>query len=494
MLAGSTTRILFAIRPTTTTTTTKMFTLATRSITSSKKRETVLIDDNVSLYQNAPPPLPFNSPLKHDGSTITTTRILNDEEGIIDVDNRSKLVGSTIYNHIKSIDLETCHEDALDPFYVCDLSKLNHLLQLWHTKLSRVEPLYAIKCNKNPILLSKMVSLGLGFDCASKNEIEMILKLGVHPNKIIYANPCKSIPYIRYAQENEINLTTVDNLDEVYKLQKYHSKCGILIRIQTFDQNSTCPLSVKFGADKKYAIELISKCKELGLNLKGLAFHVGSGCNDLNTIRLAVEDSRYLFDVAELQFGYKFDTLDIGGGFSESTFIPVAETMNHWLNLKFPHAEFGNLKIVSELGRFLSSSLFTLVANITSKRGGSFKERLYLNDGLYGNLNCVLFDHQVLTPKVATSKGVFKYFETCGNLNSGITADESNDDKLANKEYSIWGPTCDGLDCISPNCKLSHEVDIGDWIYFENVGAYTSAASTNFNGFDVVNTKCLYID
>ncbi|GMG43584.1 unnamed protein product [Ambrosiozyma monospora] len=230
MLAGSTTRILFAIKPKpnqnqnpiSRLTKNNMFTLATRSITSSKKRESVLIDDNVSLYQNVstplPPPLPSthsphdhsphdhylsNQCLKNDGTTMTTTRILNDKEElqiqpqtIVDINNhhnsnhnRSKLIGSTIYNHIKSIDPETCHEDALDPFYICDLNKLTHLLKLWHLKLPRVEPLYAMKCNKNPILLRKMVSLGLGFDCASKNEIEMMLNLGVTPNKIIYANP-----------------------------------------------------------------------------------------------------------------------------------------------------------------------------------------------------------------------------------------------------------------------------------------------------------------
>ncbi|GMG19798.1 unnamed protein product [Ambrosiozyma monospora] len=338
----------------------------------------------------------------------------------------------------------------------------------------------------------------------------MMLNLGVTPNKIIYANPCKSIPYIRYANDHKINLTTVDNIDELNKISKYHPHCGILIRIQTFDQNSTCPLSVKFGADANYAIELIQRCKELNLNLKGVAFHVGSGCNDLNTIQRAIEDSRYLFDLADREFSIKFDTLDIGGGFTDLTFTPVAESMNHWLNLKFPLDQFGHVKIYSELGRFLSSSLFTLVTNITSKRGGLQKERLYLNDGLYGNLNCVLFDHQVVTAKVATSKGVFKYFETCGNgthNDNGGTHNSNNSDNnnlsttsstttttLFHKEYSIWGPTCDGLDCISPSCKLTHEVDIGDWIYFENVGAYTSAASTNFNGFDVVNTKCLYID
>jgi ornithine decarboxylase len=39
-----------------------------------------------------------------------------------------------------------------------------------------------------------MTELGLGFDCASKNEIETVLNLGVHPSRIIYAQPCKTPP------------------------------------------------------------------------------------------------------------------------------------------------------------------------------------------------------------------------------------------------------------------------------------------------------------
>ena len=46
---------------------------------------------------------------------------------------------------------------------------------------------------------------------------------------------------------------------------------------------------------------------------------------------------------------------------------------------------------------------------------------------------------------------------------------------------SIWGPTCDGLDCIT-NHHMMPELEVGDWILFENMGAYTMSASSTFNG------------
>lgn len=51
-------------------------------------------------------------------------------------------------------------------------------------------------------------------------------------------------------------------------------------------------------------------------------------------------------------------------------------------------------------------------------------------------------------------------------------------------ESSIWGPTCDSMDCITKEAKLP-DMDIGDWLYFENMGAYTVAAASEFNGFSL---------
>ncbi|XP_040204537.1 ornithine decarboxylase 1-like [Rana temporaria] len=54
------------------------------------------------------------------------------------------------------------------------------------------------------------------------------------------------------------------------------------------------------------------------------------------------------------------------------------------------------------------------------------------------------------------------------------------DEKLYSS--SIWGPTCDADDRIIERCDLP-ELQEGDWILFENMGAYTVVASSTFNGF-----------
>lgn len=50
------------------------------------------------------------------------------------------------------------------------------------------------------------------------------------------------------------------------------------------------------------------------------------------------------------------------------------------------------------------------------------------------------------------------------------------------QQASVWGPTCDGLDQVVNNCLLP-PLDIGDWLIFEDMGAYTLPVASQFNGF-----------
>lgn len=49
---------------------------------------------------------------------------------------------------------------------------------------------------------------------------------------------------------------------------------------------------------------------------------------------------------------------------------------------------------------------------------------------------------------------------------------------------SVWGPTCDSIDLVTPLCKLPATLDVGDWLGFDSMGAYTICAASTFNGFE----------
>lgn len=53
---------------------------------------------------------------------------------------------------------------------------------------------------------------------------------------------------------------------------------------------------------------------------------------------------------------------------------------------------------------------------------------------------------------------------------------------------SLWGPTCDGLDCVLPSARLA-PLRLGEWLLFRDMGAYTLPVASSFNGFPVPRVK-----
>lgn len=111
-----------------------------------------------------------------------------------------------------------------------------------HLVLSYLEqsPFYAVKCNTDPQVLKTLVPLCTGFDCASMGEISTMLDLGVAPEHIIFANPCKPPAHIKYARDHGIHLMTFDNADELRKVQAINPQAKMVLRIITDDSKSVC--------------------------------------------------------------------------------------------------------------------------------------------------------------------------------------------------------------------------------------------------------------
>jgi len=108
-----------------------------------------------------------------------------------------------------------------------------------------------------------LAALGTGFDCASKAEIEQVIKAEVDPNRIIYAQPCKTNSYVRYAANNNVKQMTFDNADELHKVKKLFPGAELFLRISTDDSSSLCRLSLKFGAAMDSTDDLLALAKEL---------------------------------------------------------------------------------------------------------------------------------------------------------------------------------------------------------------------------------------
>jgi ornithine decarboxylase len=333
----------------------------------------------------------------------------------------------------------------------------------------------AVKCNPDPKVLRLLATLGTGFDVASKGEMEQVLAMGVAPERLIYAQPCKTKSHLRFAASKGVKQMTFDNTDELYKIKALIPNAELYLRILTDDSASLCRLSLKFGASIDTTDELLETAHKLGLNVVGVAFHVGSGASDPQAFLKAARDARHVFDQA-IDLGFNMHTLDVGGGFCTETFDEMSSVLSATLDDYFP----STVRVIGEPGRYYVSEAFTIACHVIARRTvadptlGTTSYMIYLNDGVYGNFSSIMFDHQNPVPKILRCGDRFLY-------DSPQRADGHESPNVT--EYSIWGPTCDGIDCIAQSATFKEILDIGDWMYFEDMGAYTKCSATKFNGF-----------
>jgi ornithine decarboxylase len=386
--------------------------------------------------------------------------------------------GTTPLDYVKRVISDYNLSDKDDPFYVMDVGEVLRKHAEWCRELPRVRPYYAVKCNNNPILLAILAHVGCSFDCASIREIESVMAIGVGPNRIIYANPCKTPSFIRQAAVRGVKMMTFDHELELTKVHKLYPNAELVLRIAVSDPTAVCQLNLKFGCDPvTVAPKLLKKAADMGVKVVGISFHVGSGCRNPAAYEEAIAHCRNLFDLGD-SYGHNMYLLDIGGGFpghneDELTFPMVASVINNAIAIHFP-PECG-VDIIGEPGRFYATSAYTLCVNIIARNDVQASKitkdeadcndpgfMYYVNDGVYGSFNNIMFDHAV--PKPTTFK------------------------KPTEAQYwsAVWGPTCDSMDCVLPKERLP-QLEEGEWIVFENMGAYTMAASSEFNGFQRPN-------
>jgi ornithine decarboxylase len=391
------------------------------------------------------------------------------------------LVMDVLKKRAAEVDVDRCEAGEEDAFYVADMGEVYRQHMRWKMNLGRVKPFYAVKCNPDPEVLRLMAQLGNGFDCASKSEIDLALQTGIDPSRIIYAQPCKTKSYLRYAKEVGVKQMTFDNADELYKIKATFPDAELYLRILTDDSTSLCRLSMKFGASMDVAPQLLELAHQLELKVVGVSFHVGSGAEDPRAFLKAVQDARLVFDQA-IKIGHELHTLDVGGGFCHETFEQFSGYLSDALETYFPPS----VRIIAEPGRYYVARAFTLAANVIARRDvpdpldpSRDAYMLYLNDGVYGNFSNIIFDHQHPVAQVLLSAAESQP----GSPNSAT---------LENISYSIWGPTCDGIDVISERIDLPGLLNTGDWLFFEDMGAYTKCSATRFNGFSD-NHEVIYL-
>lgn len=386
----------------------------------------------------------------------------------------------------KLLDIVKEH-DTERPLFIIDHEKIRNNYKRFTTNLPKVQTYYAIKANSEQPIIETLFKLGASFDTASMSEFLQVYQLiknwekkDAHFfiwDKMIFSNTIKPEQTLRELKHYK-PLVTYDNIDELVKIKKHCDIAGLILRVKVPDTGSMIEMSGKFGASPGEAVSLIKAAIELGLNVEGLSFHVGSQCTNFDNYVDAFAIASEIFKEAErkrLKIG-RLDNhnkvLDIGGGFPTSytddvpAFEKLAEIINSEINRLFKNG----FEIIAEPGRFMVGDAATSVVRIQGRSRREGKRFYYVNDGVYHTFSGVVFDHCV-----------YHFHPFTKDINKG---------KI--EVCTVAGPTCDSFDKISTSEQLPGELELNDLLIAEKVGAYTIASSTNFNG--IPGAKIVHIN
>jgi len=322
--------------------------------------------------------------------------------------------------------------------------------------------LYAVKCNPHPSVLRALYDAGIRhFDTASLPEIALIRER-FHDAGVYFMHPVKSRAVIHAAAE----IYNVDHfvVDHEKELAKVVDETGggegvcIVVRLETPPVEGTFfHLSAKFGAKPADAAQLLRAASANGCQV-GLAFHVGSQCLLPTAYREALTLIGETMEAARTPL----QILDVGGGFPAhyvgahvpplEDFMAAIEDGVKTLKLR------RDCVLMCEPGRGLVAHAISNVVQVQLRKGN----QLYINDGIYGS-----FDEMVASKVKLPSRLVRLSGESSAPL----------------EPFILNGPTCDSLDVLPVTFNLPGDIEDGDWIEIDRMGAYSNATATHFNGF-----------
>lgn len=330
------------------------------------------------------------------------------------------------------------------------------------------ETSYAVKANCETCVLDELVKAGIKtFDVAS--PLEMQLVRNVLPDAILhYHNPARSKQEMNIALHaydcRRFSIDHLNDLNDLYQQVIDPTKIEVAIRFRMETQSEAVQsFKSKFGVLRDEAAILLKTATQMGFKT-GLTFHPGSQTISPSPYREHIKEAGLISHEANTSVTF----LNVGGGFPSyyrelhSSPLPeFFEAIKNSVERFFPGQAF---PLECEPGRALVAASGTLVTEIKTVRHD--KRELFLNDGIYGGL-MEFYQFPSLAP----------HYEYAGQNNTEYV------------DWTVYGPTCDPVDCLPNKLRLPVDVQTGEKIMFYGVGAYSTATATRFNGYGAIEVQ-----
>ncbi|MEE9267213.1 MAG: type III PLP-dependent enzyme, partial [Gammaproteobacteria bacterium] len=153
---------------------------------------------------------------------------------------------------------------------------------------------------------------------------------------------------------------------------------------------------------------------------------------------------------------------DIGGGFPVAypgqnappidDYVAAIKKGIAGLNLR------NDCVLMCEPGRAIVANGCSLLVQVLLRK----EDEIYINDGIYGSLSEMAVAKMQLPVRL-------------------IRLDGEPSTEMG--EFTVYGPTCDSVDVLPSRFRLPADVREDDWLEIGQIGAYSNAVATRFNGF-----------
>jgi len=356
------------------------------------------------------------------------------------------------------------------PFYCYSTATLERHYKVYASAFDGLDATvcYALKANSNQAVIRTLAKLGAGADVVSVGEMRRALRAGVAPSKVIFSGVGKADAEMREALDADIAQINVESIPELVELNRVAldmgKKARIALRInphvdaKTHEKIATGKAENKFGIDWTRAIEVYRDAAKMdGIEITGIAMHIGSQLTDLTPFREAF--TRLAGMVEELRtYGIDIKNLDLGGGLGiayQGETPPLPEAYGQMVRETVGHL---GCHITLEPGRLIVGNAGILVSRVMYIKDGEAKRFAILDAAMNDLIRPTLYNayHEIIAVNEA-----------------------GDDDKMALMD--VVGPICETGDTFGKDRKLPDNLQPGDLVAICSAGAYGAVMSSTYN-------------
>ncbi|MCP5395898.1 MAG: diaminopimelate decarboxylase [Sphingomonadaceae bacterium] len=375
--------------------------------------------------------------------------------------------------HAEDVPLPAIADAVGTPVYVYSRATLERHAQVFKEALDGLDnPLvaFAVKSNPNLAVLKVLQRQGFGADVVSGGELMRALAAGMAPEDIVFSGVGKTRAELELGLDKQIGQFNIESREEGQELAALAASRGevaqAVLRVnpdvdaKTHEKISTGKAENKFGVPLMRARETYAELAELpGMNLRGVAIHIGSQLLDLEPLEVAFAKIGQL--VADLRAaGHSITHVDLGGGLGVPYHAGENPPSPAEYGMMVERATRGwDVRLTFEPGRVICGNAGVLLTRVIRVKRSSNQAPFVVVDAAMNDL---------ARPAMY---GAWHDFDAVEPRGEKMTA-------------HIVGPICETGDTFAMNREID-AVATGDLAVFRSAGAYgaTMASSYNSRGF-----------